>query len=374
MADLRLKNVKKSFGAVDIIKGVDLDIKHGEFIVFVGPSGCGKSTLLRLIAGLEDLTSGDINIGNKLVNDLPPKDRSIAMVFQSYALFPHMTVRENVAFGLVISGAPQAEIDLKVAEASRMLKLETLLDRKPSQLSGGQRQRVAIGRAIVRRPDVFLFDEPLSNLDAALRVGTRAEIAKLHRELGATMVYVTHDQVEAMTLADRIVVLESGHVRQFGEPMELYHYPNNMFVAGFIGSPKMNFIAVEAKAAGTAKGVAVKGSDLKDVITNVDASKVIKGQGLSLGIRPEHVKVAAGNKGLMSGTVQLRERLGNQTFMEVISSTGQSVTALMEGDHMMDIGDKISITFDSANCHLFDAEGLSFARPRKAAVVGSMLR
>jgi multiple sugar transport system ATP-binding protein len=365
MADLALKDVKKSYGKVDIIKGVDLDIKHGEFIVFVGPSGCGKSTLLRMIAGLEDITAGTIAIGNKVVNDLQPKDRSIAMVFQSYALFPHMTVRENVAFGLKIAGESRDSQDKKVAEAARMLKLEPLLDRKPSQLSGGQRQRVAIGRAIVRTPEVFLFDEPLSNLDAALRVGTRAEIAKLHRELGATMVYVTHDQVEAMTLADRIVVLEAGHVRQFGTPMDLYHYPDNVFVAGFIGSPKMNFISVEATSAGNAKGVTVSGTGVKNITAQVDAARIAKGQKLSLGIRPEHVRVTPGGKGLMSGTVQLLERLGNQTFMEVVSSTGQSITALMEGDHMLDIGDTISITFEGENCHLFNADGQSYARPRK---------
>jgi multiple sugar transport system ATP-binding protein len=365
MADLNLKDVCKSFGTVEIIKGVSLDIKHGEFIVFVGPSGCGKSTLLRLIAGLEDITAGDISIDNRVVNNLPPKDRSIAMVFQSYALFPHMTVRENVAFGLLISGAPKSEIDAKVAEAARMLKLEPLLERKPSQLSGGQRQRVAIGRAIVRRPDVFLFDEPLSNLDAALRVGTRAEIAKLHRELGATMVYVTHDQVEAMTLADRIVVLDAGHVRQFGAPMELYHYPQNMFVAGFIGSPKMNFITVEAKTNGSATGVSVVGDNLKGVAVSVDAAQVKKGEKLSLGVRPEHVATAKTGKGLATGTVQLIERLGNQTFMEVELGRGQSITSLMEGDHMLAIGDKVSISFESSNCHLFKADGLALTRPRK---------
>jgi multiple sugar transport system ATP-binding protein len=365
MADLRLNDIKKSYGKVDIIKGVDLDIKHGEFIVFVGPSGCGKSTLLRMIAGLEDITSGTISIGDKVVNDLQPKDRSIAMVFQSYALFPHMTVRENVAFGLKIAGESKESQDKKVAEASRMLKLEPLLDRKPSQLSGGQRQRVAIGRAIVRTPEVFLFDEPLSNLDAALRVGTRAEIAKLHRELGATMVYVTHDQVEAMTLADRIVVLDAGHVSQFGAPMDLYHYPDNKFVAGFIGSPKMNFLSVEARTSGKVSGVTVSGANHKDVSVSVDASKVAKGQVMTLGIRPEHVSIANG-KGMASGKVQLLERLGNQTFMEVEIGTGQSITSLMEGDHVIEIGDTVSITFDHANCHLFNEDGTCCPRPRKS--------
>jgi multiple sugar transport system ATP-binding protein len=366
MADLTLKDVKKSYGNVDIIKGVDLDIKHGEFVVFVGPSGCGKSTLLRMIAGLEDITSGTVAIGSKIVNDLQPKDRSIAMVFQSYALFPHMTVRENVAFGLKIAGESAESQDKKVAEAARMLKLEPLLDRKPSQLSGGQRQRVAIGRAIVRTPEVFLFDEPLSNLDAALRVGTRAEIAKLHRELGATMIYVTHDQVEAMTLADRIVVLEAGHVRQFGAPMDLYHYPDNIFVAGFIGSPKMNFIPVTAKSKGKETGVTVTGTNIKSIDVLANATDVTSGQSLTLGVRPEHVGIADKGKGIATGSVQLLERLGNQTFMEVEIGAGQSITSLMEGDHVIEIGDTVSITFDHANCHLFNAEGQSYARPRRA--------
>jgi multiple sugar transport system ATP-binding protein len=364
MADLTLNQVKKSYGKVDIIKGVDLDIKHGEFVVFVGPSGCGKSTLLRMIAGLEDITSGTIKIGERVVNDLQPKDRSIAMVFQSYALFPHMTVGENVGFGLKIAGEPKESMEKKIAEAARILKLEPLLDRKPSQLSGGQRQRVAIGRAIVRKPDVFLFDEPLSNLDAALRVNTRAEIAKLHRDLGATMVYVTHDQVEAMTLADRIAVLEAGYVRQFGAPMDLYHYPDNMFVAGFIGSPKMNFIPVTAASAGTAAGVRVLGSGLAKVQAAVNASGVVKDQKLTLGIRPEHVSISEDGKGALVGTVQLLERLGNQTFMEVVTATGVSTTALIEGDLVLDIGDKVGVNFTSTDCHLFDEKGEAFARPR----------
>ena len=247
MANVRLRDVRKSFGAVEVIKGVDIDIAEGEFVVFVGPSGCGKSTLLRMIAGLEDITGGTLEIDGKVVNDLPPKDRGIAMVFQTYAIFPHMTVRENVAFGLTIAGAPKAEKDEKVAEAARILQMEHLLDRRPSQLSGGQRQRVAIGRAIVRDPKVFLFDEPLSNLDAALRMDMRMEIGKLHQNLGATMVYVTHDQVEAMTLADKIVVLKDGEVMQVGSPMELYHNPANLFVAGFLGAPSMNFIKVKVR-------------------------------------------------------------------------------------------------------------------------------
>jgi multiple sugar transport system ATP-binding protein len=361
MADLSLSQVRKSFGAVEIIKGVDLNITHGEFIVFVGPSGCGKSTLLRLIAGLEDITSGDIKIANRLVNDLPPKDRSIAMVFQSYALFPHMTVRENVAFGLTISKAPQSEIDAKVAEAARMLKLEPLLDRKPSQLSGGQRQRVAIGRAIVRRPDVFLFDEPLSNLDAALRVGTRAEIAKLHRELDATMIYVTHDQVEAMTLADRIVVLEAGHVRQFGAPMDLYHHPANKFVAGFIGSPKMNFLEVTT-AKSTKDSTAVSSSDVKSITVPIKADAVAQGTALTLGIRPENMKLANGKSARLNGRVTLVERLGHQSYIEIETASGSTCSALIDGTTDIAIGQTTGLDFDPADCHLFQPDGTAFIR------------
>jgi multiple sugar transport system ATP-binding protein len=361
MADLNLKDVRKSFGSVEIIKGVDLDIQHGEFIVFVGPSGCGKSTLLRLIAGLEDLTSGDISIGGKLVNNLPPKDRSIAMVFQSYALFPHMTVRENVAFGLRISGAPQSEIDAKVAEAARMLKLEPLLDRKPSQLSGGQRQRVAIGRAIVRRPDVFLFDEPLSNLDAALRVGTRAEIAKLHRDLGATMIYVTHDQVEAMTLADRIVVLDAGIVRQFGSPLELYHNPQNKFVAGFIGSPKMNLLSVTVDKIGK-NTVTVSSKDLQPLTVPVAPDGVSIGQPLQLGIRPEDVQLADDKTVMLKGKVELVERLGHETFIEIETTQNASCTALVKGTALAKPGEMLSYRFDADHCHLFLENGNALKR------------
>jgi multiple sugar transport system ATP-binding protein len=361
MADVSLKDVRKSFGTVDIIKGVSLDIAHGEFIVFVGPSGCGKSTLLRLVAGLEEITSGSISIAGKVVNDLPPKDRSIAMVFQSYALFPHMTVRGNVAFGLKIAGAPQSEIDEKVAEAARMLKLEPLLDRKPSQLSGGQRQRVAIGRAIVRRPDVFLFDEPLSNLDAALRVGTRAEIAKLHRDLDATMIYVTHDQIEAMTLASRIVVLEAGEVRQFGTPLQLYHAPNNKFVAGFIGSPKMNFL--EANVTGTTNdSVTVSGTGFKAVKAAVSPQGIAKGDAVSLGIRPEHVSIAKGKAAACNGKISLVEMLGHETYLEVEISAGQNISALVAGDDAYTVGQVIGLAFAAEDCHLFKADGLAAQR------------
>jgi multiple sugar transport system ATP-binding protein len=369
MADVNLTQVCKRFGSVEIIKGVDLDIKHGEFIVFVGPSGCGKSTLLRLISGLEDTSDGTISIAGRVVNDLPPKDRSIAMVFQSYALFPHMTVRENVAFGLLIAKASKSEIEAKVAEAARMLKLEPLLDRKPSQLSGGQRQRVAIGRAIVRRPDVFLFDEPLSNLDAALRVGTRAEIAKLHRELDATMIYVTHDQVEAMTLADRIVVLEAGEVRQFGSPLELYHMPQNQFVAGFIGSPKMNFLNASVRSSASSQ-VGLEATGLAPLTVPVNGSELAKGDKVVLGIRPEHVTIAD-NRPMAQGKITLVEMLGHQSFLEVELDDGGQMTALVQGDRPFTIGQSLGLSFNTNDCHVFNASGIAARRLKAPAFVGS---
>ncbi len=361
MADLELKAIRKSFGQHEIIKGVDISIEHGEFVVFVGPSGCGKSTLLRLIAGLEEITSGTLEIGGRCVNDLPPKERSIAMVFQSYALFPHMTVFENMAFGLSLAGEKKDVIDSKVRNAAAILKMEALLDRKPSQLSGGQRQRVAIGRAIVRNPQVFLFDEPLSNLDAALRVNTRAEISKLHCELGATMIYVTHDQVEAMTLADKIVVLEAGHVRQIGSPLELYHRPQNQFVAGFIGSPKMNFFTVEAVATSDA-GVTVRSPDFGEALIPVVGEKVQPGASLTLGIRPESVKVGDGFGVALRGQVELVERLGHETFIEVLSAGGHAVTALVDGKTLVEMCDSVTIGFDPLEGHLFDGAGEAFRR------------
>jgi multiple sugar transport system ATP-binding protein len=361
LADVKLSQIRKSFGAAEIIKGVDLDIKHGEFIVFVGPSGCGKSTLLRLVAGLEEISSGDLNIGTRRVNELPPKDRSVAMVFQSYALFPHMTVRDNVAFGLKIAKAPKAEIDTKVAEAARMLKLELLLDRKPSQLSGGQRQRVAIGRAIVRRPEVFLFDEPLSNLDAALRVGTRAEIAKLHRDLGATMIYVTHDQVEAMTLADRIVVLEAGEVRQFGSPLELYHHPKNRFVAGFIGSPKMNFIDVSIDKV-TKDSLTVSNAALGALTVSVAPGECKLGDSLALGIRPEHVNITKDRTSGIDAQVSLVELLGHQTYIETTLAGGQGLSALLDGSNILHFGDQLKLSFRPADCHIFLPNGEALER------------
>lgn len=369
MANVQLKDIHKSYGATQIIKGIDLDIAHGEFVVFVGPSGCGKSTLLRMIAGLEDITSGELSINNRIVNALPPKDRGIAMVFQSYALFPHMTVYDNVGFGLRINGTPRDELDRRVREAARILKMENLLDRKPSQLSGGQRQRVAIGRAIVRNPEVFLFDEPLSNLDAALRVNTRAEIAKLHHDLGATMIYVTHDQVEAMTLADKIVVLDAGKVSQAGSPLALYHMPRNLFVAGFIGSPKMNLMSVEAVSS-SSLGVTIKSADFKKQLIPV-SGMAAAGDKLTLGIRPENMMAVSTGDLKITGIVGLVEHLGHETFIEAKTSAGTMFTGLIDGETLVRLGQEMPLSFNASDCHLFAENGLSYPRlkvPKIASV------
>ncbi|MEM1361993.1 MAG: sn-glycerol-3-phosphate ABC transporter ATP-binding protein UgpC [Pseudomonadota bacterium] len=354
MADVTLKGIKKSYGAVDVIKGVDIDIKDGEFVVFVGPSGCGKSTLLRMIAGLEDISGGTLEIGGEVVNEVPSSQRGIAMVFQSYAIFPHMTVRENVAFGLTIAGASKSEKEEKVAEAARILQMEHLLDRRPSQLSGGQRQRVAIGRAIVRNPEVFLFDEPLSNLDAALRLDMRIEIGKLHKSLSATMVYVTHDQVEAMTLADKIVVLKDGYVQQIGTPMELYHRPESLFVAGFIGAPSMNFLTVE---------VVGRDADSAKVRSELVAefSAPAWREGLSssgraiLGIRPQDLHPVESG-GLLSGHVTLAERLGIETVVDVALNDGTRILVSLAEDRVFEPGQPIHLDFAPESAHLFAPE------------------
>lgn len=351
MANVQLKGIKKSYGAVDVIKGVDIDIKDGEFVVFVGPSGCGKSTLLRMIAGLEDITGGTLEIGGSVVNTIPASERGIAMVFQSYAIFPHMTVRENIAFGLTVAKTPKEEKDAKVQEAARILQMEHLLDRRPSQLSGGQRQRVAIGRAITRNPEVFLFDEPLSNLDAALRLDMRMEIGKLHKSLGATMVYVTHDQVEAMTLADKIVVLKDGYVQQMGAPMDLYHRPENLFVAGFIGAPSMNFLDVNivAQDANSAK---VNSSILKEFSAEVWREGVAGSNKATLGIRPQDLH-PVDQGGLLQGTVTLAERLGTETVVDLRLQDGNRLLASLSQDRVFEPGDTINLDFDPANAHLF---------------------
>ncbi len=325
MGSLTIQNVKKSFGKVDVLKGINLTVEDGEFVVFVGPSGCGKSTLLRIIAGLEDATSGSVNIDGQRVNEVPPAKRGIAMVFQSYALYPHLTVRNNMGLGLKQAGEAQGEIDRRTRIASEMLSLEPYLDRRPAELSGGQRQRVAIGRAVVREPKLFLFDEPLSNLDAALRVNTRLEIAQLHRRLGVTMIYVTHDQVEAMTLADKIVVLNAGKIEQVGAPMELYNKPANTFVAGFIGSPKMNFI---------------------------DGSR-LGGQAKTVGVRPEHITLD-NKKGEWKGKVVHVEHLGADTNVFIDTQDAGLLTVRLFGEYPAEAGAMIYATPDPNRIYRFD--------------------
>jgi multiple sugar transport system ATP-binding protein len=359
VAGLQLKNIEKDFGSLKVIKGIDLDIKHGEFVVFVGPSGCGKSTLLRMIAGLEEISAGDLFIDEIFCNDMAPRDRGIAMVFQSYALYPHMTVSDNIGFALKLAGFSKAERESKIRDAAQILQMEELLERKPAQLSGGQRQRVAIGRAIVRDPKVFLFDEPLSNLDAALRVDMRMEIARLHQNLDATMVYVTHDQVEAMTLADKIVVLDGGVVQQVGEPLDLYHSPANLFVAGFIGAPKMNLLPVTMKSQKGDK-VTIQSDDVKSVGiagTNVELEP---GAELVLGVRPHHLTLAASpEKGTLRGTVGIVEHLGNETVLNVTTTTGVSILATLAGDASVRIGEEIGLKFSQDHAHVFLASGPS---------------
>ncbi|MFL5187500.1 MAG: ABC transporter ATP-binding protein [Microvirga sp.] len=354
MADVVLKNVQKSFGRIKVIHGVDLDIRDGEFVVFVGPSGCGKSTLLRLIAGLEDITAGDLFIGGERVNDLVPAKRGIAMVFQSYALYPHMNVYDNMAFSLELAKSSKAQIDAKVREAARMLQIEALLERKPRQLSGGQRQRVAIGRAIVRDPRVFLFDEPLSNLDAALRVQTRIEIAKLHHDMRATMIYVTHDQVEAMTLADRIVVLNAGRIEQVGTPLDLYHRPANLFVASFIGSPQMNFM--ECQIAGIGPDEVLLSLPSGGTLAVPVAPEGVKpGEPVTLGVRPDHVRVSP--RGPLSGRVELVEELGENHLLYVDVAQGRRLTVREPGDARHDVGTTVNLDLAREFCHLFDRTG-----------------
>ncbi|MEO0765505.1 MAG: ABC transporter ATP-binding protein [Pseudomonadota bacterium] len=336
MPSISLNAVEKWFGQVQVIKGVDLAINEGEFVIFVGPSGCGKSTLLRMIAGLEETSRGSIMIGDRDVTAEPPSKRGLAMVFQSYALYPHMSVRDNVGFPLKSAGLPKAEIDAKVNEAARVLKLDAYMDRRPKDLSGGQRQRVAIGRSIVRDPTAFLFDEPLSNLDAALRVEMRYEIAKLHQTLKSTMIYVTHDQVEAMTLADRIVVLEFGKIAQVGSPRELYEKPANLFVAQFIGSPRMN-VAEAAAAPGVALPAGAK----------------------SFGVRPEHIDLVEAGSGRIDGTVDVLEYLGADTFVIVSCGDAGQLTVRVNGSASLKPGDPVGLDFADDAVHKFDAQGLA---------------
>ena len=348
MSDVKLNNVTKKYDNLEVIHGVDLKISNGEFCVFVGPSGCGKSTLLRMIAGLEEVTRGSIEIGPRDVTRIDPADRGIAMVFQSYALYPHMTVAENMGFGLKMTGHSKTEINSKVQQASKILHLDNFLTRKPKALSGGQRQRVAIGRAIVRGPKVFLFDEPLSNLDAELRVEMRIEIARLHKEIGATMIYVTHDQVEAMTLADKIVVLRDGNVEQVGSPMELYKNPNNRFVAGFIGSPSTNFFQTRLKNG----DLIIPALDKQIVTTDIREYKMKTS--LEVGIRPQNLAVFPDDKSELY--IEFRERLGGVSYDYLKTPTGENLTVETKSDEEINPGTKVSVDFEQSDILVFDGE------------------
>jgi multiple sugar transport system ATP-binding protein len=364
MAGLSLKGVIKSFDGAQALSNVNLDVNDGEFAVFVGPSGCGKSTLLRTIAGLEEIDQGEIRIDGLDVTRTAPAGRGIAMVFQSYALYPQMSVYDNMAFGMKIAGAPRAEIDCAVRAAAETLGLTSLLDRKPKALSGGERQRTAIGRAIVRKPKIFLFDEPLSNLDAALRVRMRREFARLHDQLKTTMIYVTHDQVEAMTLADRIIVLRKGRVEQIGSPRELYDRPANQFVAGFIGSPAMNFLEGEI-AAVCADGVCVRLRDGSQIRAEVEASQSAVGAPATLGVRPEHV-VFDGAANRVNSVVEMVEELGGHSLIYLkANDAGAPAIVQTHGHFRGRKGDAISLSFPAEHCHVFDAGGC--ALPRRSA-------
>jgi len=362
MAGVVLKDIRKSYGAIDVIKGVDLEIKQGEFVVFVGPSGCGKSTLLRMIAGLEEITGGEMIIDGQRVNEVPPARRGIAMVFQSYALYPHMTVYDNMAFGMRIAKESKEEIDRRVRAAADILQLGPYLERLPKALSGGQRQRVAIGRAICRNPKVFLFDEPLSNLDAALRVATRIEIAKLNEQMAdTTMIYVTHDQVEAMTLADRIVVLSAGHIEQVGPPLELYERPANLFVAQFIGSPAMNIVPVKIDETGDTTRVSLTGGAAVSVPIATASSE--RGKAASFGVRPEDLTLTTGEDYLFEGTVDIVEALGEVTLLYLEDLTdGEPLIAKLPGIVDIRKGQKVRLAAEGSKLHLFDGNGKTYRR------------
>jgi multiple sugar transport system ATP-binding protein len=349
MADVRISKVIKKYGALQIIHGVDVDISDGEFVVLVGPSGCGKSTLLRMVAGLEEISGGEVMIGGKVVNKKPPKDRDIAMVFQNYALYPHMKVADNMSFSLRLKGRPKEEIERKVREAAEILDLGKLLDRFPKQLSGGQRQRVAMGRAIVRDPQVFLFDEPLSNLDAKLRVAMRVEIKELHQRLQTTTIYVTHDQIEAMTMADKIVVMRDGRVEQVGRPLELYDHPANTFVAGFIGSPSMNFIDGRIE---TREGKQVFVSD-KGGVFSAPASSATDGQAVTYGIRPEHIEIAADGQ---QAIISVLEPTGSES--QIFARIGDDpINAIVKDRIDQRPGDSVPLKINEARAHIFDRAG-----------------
>ena len=357
MAGLTLTGIKKSYGDLETLHGIDLSIADGEFVVFVGPSGCGKSTLLRVICGLEEISGGDLMIGSKRVNDIPPAQRGIAMVFQSYALYPHMSVADNMAFGLKLAGADKNAAREAVMRAAQVLRIEPLLERKPKELSGGQRQRVAIGRAIVRKPDVFLFDEPLSNLDASLRVQMRIELANLHRELGATMIYVTHDQVEAMTLADRIVVLNAGRIEQVGAPLALYHRPDNLFVAGFLGSPRMNFLSgkVSRNDDGQCSIRIASGGTLSTVL----ATPLPLEAAVTVGARPEHLFLSDDQDGIPA-LIHAVERLGDVSYIYVsVAGHEESLVVRTAAETDCAIGQSVHLKVAPTRLHVFDEHGVA---------------
>ena len=358
MSEINIEKINKYYGSNHIIKDVSLDIKSQSFTVLVGPSGCGKSTILRMIAGLEDINSGTIAIDGTVVNDLAPKQRNIAMVFQSYALYPHMTVFNNMAFGLKLEKRSKDEIEERVHEAAKILQIEDYLQRKPKQLSGGQRQRVAIGRAITRKPKVFLFDEPLSNLDAALRVQMRVELAKLHDQLDATMIYVTHDQTEAMTMADEIVVLDQGIISQSGGPMELYNNPSNLFVGGFIGSPKMNFINTKILSSNT-KSTKVDLFGSSNIVIPKTSKTSSSGDQVTLGVRPEHLLVNKKSSSSWESKVFVVEKLGSGTFL-YLEKEGEPLVVETEGDSKIKVGDTVKVGFSSSRCHIFNSSGQAF--------------
>jgi multiple sugar transport system ATP-binding protein len=360
MATVALRNIRKQYAETEVLKGIDLDIQDREFVVFVGPSGCGKSTLLRMIAGLEEITAGDLLIDGDRSNDIPASDRGLAMVFQTYALYPHMTVAENMAFSLRLAGVSKAQRLQKAREVAQVLQLEPLLERKPRELSGGQRQRVAIGRALVRNPKVFLFDEPLSNLDAALRVQMRIELARLHDSLQATMIYVTHDQVEAMTLADKIVVLQGGLIEQVGSPLDLYHNPHNLFVAGFIGSPKMNFLSATVTGISEFEGTTVQLTKGATVTVPVQSGALAIGDVVTLGIRPEHLQLGRG--GTIQGEVLVAERLGGETYLYLQTEGGETLVVQADGNNANQLHDRVSVQIDGKLCHLFNLQGEAIAR------------
>ena len=360
MSYVELTSVFKSFGETKVIHGVDLTVEKEEFMVFVGPSGCGKTTLLRLIAGLEQIDGGSITIGDERIDGLPPSQRGIAMVFQNYALYPHMSVYQNMSFGLRLAKAKKEEIDRRVSEAAEILQITELLERKPRALSGGQRQRVAIGRAIVREPKVFLFDEPLSNLDAKLRVQMRVELTRLHQRLKATMIYVTHDQVEAMTMGSQIVVLNNGYVEQAGPPLDLYQMPKKRFVAGFIGSPSMNFLeGTVTEIQDSVIEIDLEGGYSSKVFCRPEASTEI-GSSVTLGVRPEALKLDGEGDSTIVGKIYAVERLGGETYLYVHPRQGREIRVHAPGDKVVAPGDEISITFSAGACHLFSQDGTRF--------------